>query len=204
MSLTFIFGGSFDPIHFGHLYLLEQIHTLFPEAKCLVIPCGQSPFKQKTLATAADRFKMLELATKQLPWVVLESYELEHSAPSYTYNTLQYLALQQPILIMGSDTFANFHLWYRAKELQNQVKFFVVTRDNNNLSVKLESKWLDSYLTDPTKLIDVLPGAVYLHHTTTPDISSSQIRDRCKANLPINHLVPEAVACYIYQHHLYK
>ncbi len=206
MSFTFVFGGSFDPVHLGHLYLLNQLHKLSPETNCLVIPCHQSPFKNKATVAATDRLTMLQLATKQLPWIKIERYELEHPGPSYTYNTLKYLSLihLHPILVMGSDTFATVPSWYQADELIKQVKFCVVTRNDDNPPIKLAPNGLNNYTTNFSDLITAPPGTIYLHRTNTPKISSSQIRAACRAHLSINHLVPAPVACYIYAHHLYE
>ncbi len=182
-----LYGGTFDPVHHGHLVLAHDALEQLKLDAVLFVPCGQSPFKaQKPRATDAQRLAMLKLALKSEPRFWLSRCELDRPAPSYTYDTAKDIAEAFPraelFWLIGGDQVKDLAKWHRAEDLRQLVKFVVLQRaevsggDEGVLS-----------LPEPRRL----------------DISSTEVRRRVKARLPIHHLVPASVAAYIKRCDLY-
>jgi nicotinate-nucleotide adenylyltransferase len=184
-----IYGGTFDPVHGGHLLLardaLEQIRL----DAVLFVPCGQSPLKsRKPRATDAQRLAMLRLALKSEPRFWLTRCELDRPAPSYAIDTATEIREAFPraelFWLIGADQLAQLDKWHRWKDLRRQVKFVLLPRGEAASKHK--------------------PGAVLsLPQPRRIDISATEIRHRVKSRLPIDHLVPNPVAAYIKRHALY-
>jgi nicotinate-nucleotide adenylyltransferase len=183
-----IFGGTFDPVHLGHLILA---HDALEQARLdavLFMPCARSPFKYRApLAGDAARLAMLRAALKGEPRFWLSRCEIERPAPSYAIDTVQELADAFPraelTWLLGEDQAADLSKWHRSVELQRQVRFLVFLRDGQT----------------PRAL--PLPG---LPRPRRVDISASEIRHRVKSGLPIAHLVPPGVAALIQRQGLYR
>ncbi|TFE67635.1 nicotinate (nicotinamide) nucleotide adenylyltransferase [Methylacidiphilum sp. Yel] len=183
-----IFGGSFDPIHHGHLISAMDCLEQMALQKIIFMPCARSPFKTTNpIASAQDRLEMIRLAIKPFKNFELSSFELQSPAPSYsihTAKTFQKLFEQIELFwIIGSDQVQELPRWKEFAELIKIVTFIVVPR----AGFPFEKK---SYLRS-------LPISRYI------DISSSEIRERVKKNLPVIHLLPSAVFRYIKKHSIY-
>ncbi len=183
-----LFGGSFDPIHNGHLAVANQVLSDSLVDEVIFVPVGLPWQKTKPSATAVHRKAMLELAIKDNPKFKLSTKELERDGISYTIDTVEEF-LKEDInleinLILGVDAARSISTWHRAKELINLVKILVIAREEQN---------------PPNLDFDFLFVKMPL-----VDISSSGVRDNLKKGLAINHLVPKEVAAYISDHNLYK
>ena len=184
-----IYGGTFDPVHHGHLILARDALEQLRLDAVLFVPCGRSPFKhRKPRATDAQRVALLRLALKKDPRFWLTRCELDRRAPSYAYDTALEVGEAFPrgklFWLIGADQLATLEQWHRADELAHLVTFVLLPRAKTG---------------DPA-----LPGTVLsLPQPRRVDISATEIRHRVKSHLPIDHLVPAPVAAYIARHRLY-
>ena len=184
-----IYGGTFDPVHLGHLLLARDALEQLRLEAVLFVPAAQSPFKAaKTRATGAQRLAMLKLALKSSPRFWLTRCELDRPAPSYAYDTALEIREAFPraelLWLIGADQLALLDQWHRAKDLRKLVTFVLLPRS-------------DGSATSASKTVLSLP------QPRRVDISATEIRHRVKSRLPIDHLVPAPIAAYIKRHGLY-
>ncbi len=184
-----IYGGTFDPVHHGHLLLardaLEQLHL----DAVLFVPCGQSPLKtRKPRATDAQRLAMLRLALKSHSHFWLTRCELDRPAPSYAYDTALEIREAFPrgklFWLIGADQLATLNQWHRPDDLRRLVTFVLLPRGESAPKTRAET-------------------VLGLPQPRRVDISATEIRHRVKSRLPIDHLVPPPIAAYIKRHGLY-
>lgn len=196
-----IMGGSFDPIHYGHLVLAEQIRTQFHLDKVFFIPVGNAPHKESGHMTDKhQRYEMTVLATMTNPGFSVSRIEIDSDAVSYTINTVKKLQEQigkedKLYFITGADAIIELETWRDFKELLGICSFIAATRPGIDRS-KLTSK------------IDELKSLYGADISTTSvpalAISSTDIRERVGSDQSIRYLLPESVEHYIYKKNLYK
>ncbi len=193
-----IMGGTFDPIHYGHLLAAEEARFRFSMNKVIFVPCGIPPHKKSYAVTPAEhRYAMTVLATASNPRFVVSRIEIDRPGPSYAVDTLR--AFRQMFgeggelfFITGVDAVLEILTWKDKGELVRLCRFIAVTRpgyDVRQLSDRLPSDYLERII--PL----VIPGM---------DVSSTLIRQRVRAGEPIRYLTPDAVCDYIVKHGLYK
>jgi nicotinate-nucleotide adenylyltransferase len=187
MKKVGIFGGTFDPPHYGHLLMANEVLTSLNLSEIWFMPNHIPPHKQKEQVTdSGDRVKMLELAIDDHPQFKIQTIELEREGPSYTYETIRQLKRIYKnydfYFIIGADMVEYLPNWYKINELVKLVTFVGVKRPG--FSVKT------SY---PLVEVEVPQFAV----------SSSLIRERVKKGKSIKYLVPEKVKLYIEEKRLY-
>ena len=129
-----IFGGSFDPVHEGHIHLADLARRAIPLDEVWFLPCQISPHKTANPPTPAEtRVKWLEMATADFPWAKIETYELQSDGPSYSYKTMQALAERHPGIewywIMGGDQWAALPMWKHPEIIAEHASFIVLARD---------------------------------------------------------------------------
>ena len=192
-----IMGGTFDPIHYGHLFVAEEARARFALDHVLFVPNGAPPHKKEYMLTAAhDRYEMTRLATADNPAFTCTALELERPGPSYTVETLATLRAQYAnadlFYITGIDAIADILTWRRHDEIIRMATFIAAARPGFDLKT----------------LQDRLPAAylerILLLGTTAQGISSTEIRERTRAKLPTRYLTPDRVLDYIREHHLYE
>ena len=196
-----IMGGSFDPIHFGHLAAAETVRQKLNCQKVIFIPLGIPPHKKnRILSDSIHRYTMTVLATNSNPYFDVSSIELNRDGYTYTLNTIkelnEYYGKEVELLfITGADALFEIETWYKVEELLKLCSFVSVTRPGYNKSM-LEQKlqYLQSKYNSKLHIIDV-PGL---------NISSTEIRERIKTNISIKYLVPDEVEQYIFQHGLFR
>ena len=194
--MVLFFGGSFDPVHIGHLILARDAKEFFGYQKVVFIPAYISPFKVEKghSASAEERLKMLQLAIAEIPYFGIETYELQRGEISYTYHTVRYLMekynLQRVDWLMGDDTFFGINKWFRWRELLKLMNPVVVLRNQTPQKVLEFAKSLG--LED-----------LKLYTSRRLEISSTEIRNRLREGKDIRFLVPEMVEEYIRQKGLY-
>ena len=198
-----IFGGTFDPIHNGHMGLLRSALAELPLDEIVVVPAGSPPHKQgRPISDAVHRLAMVELAVADAPRVSVDRVEIDRDGPSYTVDTVAALVdiaagLGSPIaptVILSADAFAELPTWHEPDRLVRLARFAIAPRRGHPPA-------------DIGPVVRALPGlAGRVHRFEGPDldVSASRIRVRVAAGLPIDDLVPAAVAAYIAAHHLYR
>jgi nicotinate-nucleotide adenylyltransferase len=184
-----IYGGTFDPVHHGHLLLARDALEQLRLDAVLFVPAGQSPFKsRRPHVTDAQRVAMLKLALKTEPRFWLSRCELDRPAPSYAYDTAVEIGESFPrgklFWLIGADQLTALDQWHRAAELSRLVTFVVLPRKETGAPAPP-------------------PGVLSLPQPRQIDISATEIRHRVKSRLPIDHLVPVTIAAYIKRHGLY-
>jgi nicotinate-nucleotide adenylyltransferase len=180
-----IVGGTFDPIHLGHLKIISEIAKKF--AKVIVIPTGEPWLKAaKPIATGEQRVAMAQTAVNSLnlaDQVQVSAIEVKRAGPSYAIDTVNELSKVYPeasfTLVLGSDAALNLHKWHRSDELQKLVEVLVVKRAS----------------VEPSQFPEIQIDA--------PDISSTAIRDKVAHSQEIAELVPPTIATFIKEHKLY-
>jgi len=195
-----IMGGTFDPIHFGHLFIAQTALDRFELNKIIFIPTGKPPHKRERVITDSnDRMDMLNLAVKSNPKFETSSIEITRGEMSYTIDTIK--ELQQDYdnetefyFITGTDAFIEIETWKEYIQLFGLVKFVVMKRQVTNsklLDEKIEL-FIKEYKANITKV-----------EIPTLDISSTNIRKRVKEGISIKYLLPENVEKYIFKNRLY-
>lgn len=191
-----IMGGTFDPIHYGHLFVAEEARAIFGLEKVLFVPNGNPPHKKDYAITSArHRFAMTQIATAENPFFQCSSIEQERDGPSYTYETLALLRKEysghELYYITGVDAVSDILSWKRHEEVIGNAKFIAATRPGF----------------DPEALKQRLPEAymnrIYLLRTTAIGTSSTDIRERVRTNLPVRYLTSDGVLDYIRRQNLY-
>jgi len=177
MIRTGLFGGSFNPIHNGHISLALQLKEQAGLDEVWLMVSPQNPLKQAgDLLDDEKRLQMARLAVEHVAGIVVSDYEMHLSKPSYTWNTLQALSKDYPdrqfVLMIGGDNWEHFDRWYRAEDIKANYEIVVYTRTPDD------------------------PGFI--------DISSTEIRRRIREGRGIRRLVPKAVADYIKANNLYS
>jgi len=196
-----VYGGSFDPVHFGHLRSALEVQQQLGLDQLRFIPAGNPPHKAGPVVNAADRVKMLELAIADTdsagsPCLIVDQREIERLKPSYTFDTLEELQNELPqaqlTLIIGTDQFSVFDTWHRWRELLGIAHVAVMERPGEKLS---------------EFAVELLQGEYRSKVTICPvtqlDISSTRIRNDLSAGTDIRFLLPYAVRRYIIEHQLY-
>jgi nicotinate-nucleotide adenylyltransferase len=184
-----IYGGTFDPVHHGHLLLARDTLEQLRLDAILFVPCAQSPLKtRKPGATGPRRLAMLRLALKNNPRFWLTRCELDRPAPSYAYDTAMKIREVFPraalFWLIGDDQLAALDKWHRPDDLRRLVTFVLLLRGETAAPAP--------------------PGTVLsLPRPRRVDISATEIRHRVKSRLPIDHLVPAPIAAYIKRHGIY-
>lgn len=191
-----VYGGSFDPVHHGHLRSALEVKQQLQLDELRLLPSGNPPHRDRARVSAGHRLAMLELAVAQAPGIVIDPRELEHDQPSYTIDTLESLQAQAPkaalTLIIGMDQFSAFDTWHRWQELLQKVNLAVMERPGEVISSSAE-QILAGKFAERISIIKV----------TQLDISSSRIRAELGKEREIQFLVPLAVRDYIVKNGLY-
>ena len=210
-----ILGGTFDPIHNGHVRAAEAARAALSLDTIRVIPAYDPPHRPlDPRASAFHRFALVALAIDGLPHWEVSDAELTRSGPSYTADTLKSLHAEgwrpsQIFFILGADAFAEIATWYDFPAVLDAAHFAVVARPGTTLDAVLaRTEALRPRLRPVQQEQRGTPASeqtgIFLIETATPDISSTDIRARLAAGLPVADLVPAPVARYIHTHHLYE
>jgi len=193
-----MFGGMFDPIHFGHLRTAHELLELLGLESVAFVPAGDPPHRAAPLADAATRLAMVRAATADDPRFLVDDRELRRQGPSYTVLTLEELRAErdgQPlVLIMGMDAYAGIERWHRAEDLLSLAHLAVALRPRASLPRGgLAARLLqERRAPDVSSLASRPAGFVYLCENTQLDLSSSAVRAVVAAGRDPRYLMPEA------------
>lgn len=215
MSLTYatqscqrigVYGGTFDPIHYGHLRPALDVLCQLKLDQVRFIPCYQPVHRSAPLVSSAQRCQMIELAIANQLAFVLDKREIERQGPSYMVDTLQSLQADFPraglVLMMGTDAFAKFHQWHQWQQILQLANLAVMHRpgeplpSHGELAALLQQRLVTELTADAGQIVEV--------EVTQLDLSATRLRDLLKHNQPIDYLMPDAVINYIKTHQLYQ
>ncbi len=211
-----IFGGTFDPVHFGHLRLAEEAADALGLAAVRWIPAGQPALRESPKVSAAQRLAMVRLAIEGNPRFELDAAEVEAAQPSYTVPTLERLRQAEVgsehrplVLLVGADAFAGMAGWHRWEELIDLAHIAVAYRpgypvDTTRLSPALASLYFDRLCTDPSALVQTPAGRIATFAMTQLDISATRIRTLLSKGFSSRYLMPDNLVDYIQAHHFYS
>jgi nicotinate-nucleotide adenylyltransferase len=190
MVKTGIFGGSFNPIHNGHISLARQLKEKAGLDEVWLMVSPQNPMKQQTnLLSDEARLQMARLALKNEPGIIASDYEMRLPKPSYTWLTLQALSRDYPerqfVLMIGGDNWAIFDKWYHAADILRNYQIVVYPRRDEQ-PVRKEQ-----------------PASVTILEAELLDISSTEIRQRIREGRSIQKMVPPSVEAFIKQEGYY-
>jgi nicotinate-nucleotide adenylyltransferase len=197
-----VFGGTFDPVHLGHLILAEQCREQGRLDQVLFVPAARPPHKdERDLSPFAQRVEMLSLAISGQPAFRIDELEKDRPGPSYTVETLAYLHRCHPeadlCLLVGGDTLHDLPMWYQPQAIVAQATLLVMARPGATLpSVEELRKNLG--------LREEVPLRVQVVDVPLIDIASRDVRSRVRRGSSIRYLVPRAVEAYIQDKHLYQ
>ena len=191
-----VMGGTFDPIHHGHLVAAEEARWQFDLDRVVFVPTGRPWQKPVGVSPAEDRYRMTVLATASNPAFTVSRLEVDHQGPTYTVDTLRRLRAAQPagtrlFFITGADAVLQILTWKEPDQVLALAEFIAATRPGFDLD----------------RLIGQVSGAAgRVHRIEIPAlaISSSDLRTRVARGAPIQYLVPDEVARYIHDHALYQ
>lgn len=192
-----LFGGTFDPVHYGHLRLAEEAREAAGLERVLFVPANRSPFRsEEPITDPHHRLQMLCFATAGNPTFEVSDLEIQRGGISYTVDTVAAVRQQHPdatlYLILGADALQGFPNWHRAEAIAQECYLLVGARPTNDLQTVLN------------ELPDAIRQRVQTVALTLLDISASAIRQRVRTGRSIRYLTPPDVIEYIQQHRLYQ
>ena len=206
--LVGIFGGTFDPVHYGHSHTIAELLNLIPFEKIIVIPNSLPPHRENSQASFIHRYKMTSLAFRDIEKTVVDNRENLRTGPSHAIETVKQIIAEEGktkvILIVGSDSFDGIHSWYKWRELISLVDFLILKR----LDMPLSKNKNVQDLISPTRfsedlLLDRKAKSIFEIEMTPLRISSSLIRENIAKGKSIDNLINPLVKDYLKKHGLY-
>lgn len=214
MQLIGVFGGTFNPIHFGHLRLAQELANALNLKEVRFIPAANPPHKNAPSVSAFQRAEMVKLAIADNPKFILDERELHRAGASYTIDTLISLRSESDAevalcLIMGSDAFTKLNTWHRWQEILAYCHIVLVQRPATNesqtpLASELTQLLQKHYTENPHDLSSRNSGYIHMQSITPLSISSTAIRAAFKSKQTPRYLLPETVINYIVTRQLFN
>ncbi|MEA1064412.1 nicotinate-nucleotide adenylyltransferase [Apirhabdus apintestini] len=210
--LLAVYGGTFDPVHYGHLRPVEALAQLAQLSRVIIMPNNVPPHRPQPVANSLQRKEMVALAIADRPLFELDERELRRSTPSYTVDTLnairQEKGARQPLaFIIGQDSLLTLPQWHQYQRLPQLCHLLVCRRPGYALTMSQPEHqvWLNQHLTQDIHELHRRPaGCIYLADTPLWDISATLIRQRLEQHQTCDDLLPPAVADYIQRQGLYQ
>ena len=205
-----IFGGTFDPIHIGHLRMALELKQQLGLDEMRLIPCHKPPHRKSPQVSSIQRADMVGLALKDCPDLQIDERELLRNKPSYTFDTLRELRAEcgedvSLVLCMGEDAFAGLSSWYCWQELVNLAHIVVISRAGWNIPDSGEVRdLLQRHQGDVNSLDYKAAGSIVLQSLRLLPISATEIRELIGEEKSAQFLVPDAVWKYINVNNLYR
>jgi nicotinate-nucleotide adenylyltransferase len=211
-SLMALFGGTFDPIHYGHLRPVEQLAQEICLEKVILLPNNVPPHRAQPEASAAQRLKMVQLAVAGNSLFSVDDRELQRDTPSYTIETLETLRKERGTdhalaFIIGQDSLLTLYKWHRWQSLLDVCHLVVLARPGypRQLATPELQRWYDAHkIEDASRLRQYPQGFIYQANTPLLDISATEIRQRRHEGRDCSDLLPFSVERYIESQGLYR
>lgn len=200
---TLVFGGTFDPIHHGHLIVARHVAETVRARRVLLVPAAANPLKGGAVATGPQRLEMCRLAVGDDPLFDVSDVEITRQPPSYTIDTietLRRLGIENPGLLIGADSLAELPRWHHVEDLLAAVRLVVCPRPPQTAqAITDDLERLAGELPNSAAAIDsaVVPGPLI-------DISATEIRKRVHKGQSVRYLIPDAVLAFIEKTGLYS
>lgn len=214
-AITFCLGGTFDPIHHGHLRLVAELKIKFPGAKILLIPAADPVHKTGVFCSKEHRLVMSQLAVKEMTGIEVSDIEMQRKDKSYTVETLKLLRKTSPqnifCWVLGQDAFNDLETWYQVDLLHQFCHLLVVSRpgyEPDNSGYQKSNCFGFQPSDDFEKILIELNGTIFHCQLPLLDISSTRIRQLLsqyqKGYDQVKWLLPDPILDYITKHQLYK
>lgn len=204
-----LYGGTFDPVHYGHLRTALEVHHLLRVADFRLLPAGDPPHRSSRVSPAHHRVSMLELAIEATPEFSIDRREIKRKGKSYMADTLAEIRKESGelplLLILGQDSANTLDSWHRWKSIFDLAHLVVMNRPGDEASYSsplkkvLEGRWVET----PDELMNASAGRVLNASVSRLSISSSRIRDQIRSGESPRFLLPDAVLDYIRRHRVY-
>jgi nicotinate-nucleotide adenylyltransferase len=213
--LVGIFGGTFDPIHYGHLRVAEEIVETVGLQKMYFVPAGMPRLRHSPVASPQHRVEIVRLAIQKNPDFVLDGREIYRDGVSYSIDTVREFKQEfgeeiRLCLVLGADAFIKLPEWNNWKELFNLCHFIVSTRPGYTftlikelLSKELREECSQRWVSNTETLKKETSGLIFIASTTMLDISATSIRAHIAVGRNVRHLVPSVTVNYISKNKLY-
>ena len=202
-----VFGGTFDPVHNGHVLTISELLQKLPFEMILVIPNLQPPHRESSQVSYKHRYEMASMAFKDIPKTIVDNRESLRDGPSYAIETVKEIMSEEEgvrvVMIVGSDSFVDIHSWYKWQDLINLVDFVIMKRPDLPLSKNKKVKDLVSTEWFKKDLFEGSQLKIFEIEVTPFKISSSSIKEKIAKGKKIDHLVNSLVEEYIKEHGLY-
>jgi len=201
-----IFGGTFDPVHLGHLLLAKAAAKHLSLQRVIFVPLGLPPHRDLPRVSPQSRVNMLQAALADYPDFEISTVEFDKASPSWTVQTLAHFCSEMPdetfCLLMGSDAFRSINQWYHWQSLLDYCHLVVVSRagDESELDSEVAGYLAQNRLSSLQEITDDSGGGIYWLEAEIPDISSTLVRHRVDADEPLTGLLPPAVESLIKEH----
>lgn len=206
-----MFGGTFDPVHIGHLRTCVELREYLNVQQIHMIPCARPPHREQPTVSAEHRLAMLRLAIDAEPGLLADDRELRRQGLSYTVATLEELRGEigedAPLyLCVGMDSLVNLDSWHRWRDIVELAHLVVVARPGWHLPTSgLVADWVqDKVVSDVTSLSAAPCGRIMIREMTLLPVSSSALRENLIRGRSVRYLAPDEVLNYINQHQLYQ
>jgi nicotinate-nucleotide adenylyltransferase len=203
-------GGTFDPIHFGHLRPALEITEALSLQQLFIMPNHIAPHKSASHASAKQRSEMVELAISQQARMTIDKRELKRHKPSYTIDTLKELKIEYPdtpiCFIMGMDSLISFDTWFDWKNILTYCHLIISHRPGwqSKFNQQVADLVAKHQTTDKHDLHNIQFGKIYFQATSQLAISSTEIRELLSHDISLDFLTTDSVINYINEQHLYK
>ncbi|HCK76183.1 MAG TPA: nicotinic acid mononucleotide adenylyltransferase [Gammaproteobacteria bacterium] len=201
-----VFGGTFDPVHVGHLHAVDTLRGVLRASRVVCLPAGEPPHRPPPAASAAHRLAMLQLALANKPGWVIDTRELDRPGPSYTVLSLGELRAEYPdqplCLALGVDAVLGLPRWHRWKEVLALAGIVVMHRPGWSLPDPLPAWWSGAQL-DSHDSLPESGGWIKVVETPPIDVAAADIRADLANGISIETKVPAVVVAYIKEHELY-
>ena len=213
--LVGIFGGTFDPIHYGHLRVAEEIVKTVSLQKLYFVPAGMPRLRHSPVASPQHRVEIVRLAIQKNPDFVLDEREINRDGVSYSIDTVREFKQEfgeevRLCFILGADAFIKLPEWNNWKELFNLCHFIVSTRPGYSLTLikellskELREECSQRWVSNTESLRKDTSGLIFIASTTMLDISATSIRAHIAVGRSVRHLVPSVTVNYISENKLY-